>query len=448
MTSTALSVARVFTANATNNAAALAVTLAAARFMSTADFGTLGLALAVIVVTATLADWGSGPALVRAFGRDPRAAPRAGACVMAWKLLLVPVFAGVALLVPLDWVAAAWPGLANRALLVVTMLAAGLLGCWTSRRALEQARENFRELQRVTLACAALRVAAFAACVAAGVVDPMTVLLCLYVAPLVGVMWWRRVAVGSGVGRENNAVPGREPILAAGRELVRYAGWVGASALCFVAFTRAPLLVLGHAGDAHQTGLLSGALTLTLGLAMLSDALRIVTLPRIVRAADASGRARARAWLLRGAWPAFALAAAALAILVAAYEPLLGPGHAEGARLLLIMGAATLATAALGLHNALVHALSLPRIEAAVNAGRLLAFAAVAGLLANSALALAGAYAVILVGGELALYVRVRAADRSRPKNTPGPIFPPPEKKGPGVFIEPGRKNTPGPIYS
>lgn len=390
-------------ANAANNLVALVITLAAARILSTADFGALGLALAVTVVTATVADWGTSLALVRAIGREPAAARASAAAVLAWKALLLVLLAALGAAVPLGPVADLWPALADRALLLAALLAAGLLGAWTTRRAITQAAERFAELQRDALACAALRALAFGAVAAAGKVTPVTALLCLYGAPHALLL----------VGALRNA-RGLDPraLAAAARTVARYCGWVGVAALCFVAFTRAPVLALGADASPHELGLLSAALTLALGLALIGDALRTVALPRLLRTTDAAQRDRARRWVRRTAWPVLGLAAIALAALASAYGTLLGEAHAAGAPVLLVLGAALLLTAALGLENALLHALGQPRLEAVVNLGRLAAFLVLAHAVPPTALAVACAFAIVLVGGELALFVAVRWAER------------------------------------
>lgn len=446
-----LHTAGIFSANALNNAVALGVMLAAATLMPLAEFGVLGLAVALVVIAATLTDWGLSTALVRAASRAPAQATAAGAFVRIWKLLLLLALVALALAIPAGALAWLWPGLADRVTLAVTLLSAGLLGCWIGRRAFEQAREHFAALHRAAVACAALRVLSFAAIVAAGAVKPVTVLLCLYVVPLLALLGWqdvpdRRQGIGDllrtvrdrrqgiadllvlpldswqGADLRRAATlcrlplagpqPTRTQMLRAGGELLRYSGWVGVSALCFVAFTRAPVLALGSFGTPHDLGVFTGALTFTLAFAMLGDALRTVALPRIVRAADARECADVRAWLRRLAEPVLALATVALLLIALVYELILGPAHAGGARLLLIMGLAVVASIGLGLHNALLHALAQPQLEAAVNVSRLLAFACLSRALPATPFALATAYALVLVMGELALYALVRAEEQ------------------------------------
>jgi O-antigen/teichoic acid export membrane protein len=395
--------AALFSANAANHGVALVVTLVAAQQLSTADFGALGLALALVVVMAALGDWGSGVALVRAVGREPGGARCAAAAVLAWKLLLLVALAVAGLVVPLGAVAEVWPALAGRELLATTLVAVGLLGCWTTRRAIAQAHERFSDLRRDALACAALRAAAFAGVAATDAIAPVTVLLCLYVIPQAVLLAWHARALRA---------PDLRGLPDAARSLLRYCGWVGASSLCFIAFTRAPLLALGHGGSPHELGVLGAALTLAFGCALVGDALRTFALPRLVRAAGPAARDRARAWVRRTTWPILALAAAGLLVLAAVYEALLGPAHTDGAPLVLVIGLATLLTAGVGLENALVHALGRPALESAVNAARLAAFAVLATLLPATALAMALAFAGVMVAGELLLALLVRRADR------------------------------------
>lgn len=419
--------AGIFSANALNNLAALGITLAAARLMPLDAFGTAGLAMALIVVVATLTDWGLNVSLVRAAGRTPALATAAAAFVHAWKRVLLLLLVAFALVVPQRWLEP-WPAL-DRVLLATTLLSAGLLGCWMSRRALEQARENFTALRRATMACAVLRVLAFALAVFADIVTPVVVLACLYVLPLSGLLALTRPAPTAS----------RAQVLAAGRALLGYCGWVGAGTLCFVVFTRAPLLVLAGRGADADLGLFTGALTFTLGFAMLAEAMRTVALPRILRAGDVHERDAVRAWLRQQTRPVLALATAALLALVILYELLLGRAHTGGALLLLVMGLGTLAAAGVGLQNALVHAQARPRLEAALNLGRLLAFGALAALLPATPAALAVSHTLVLVSGELVLYALVRRADARPPPAITAMPRPPlePPLAGPQPLVQP-----------
>jgi O-antigen/teichoic acid export membrane protein len=384
-------------ANGANNGVALALTLAAAATLAPAAFGALGLALALVVVLAALSDWGLGVAVLRltAGGAD------AARAVLAWKTLLAVVLVLAGCAVPPAALATLWPVAFDRALLVTTLLSAGLLGCWSSLRALEQAREDFAAMRRATFACAAVRVATFALAWSAGLLSPLTLLACLYVVPLGVLLAWRAC-------RSRPRGAATVPL----GQLLRAAAWPGLSALCFIAYTRAPVLLPGAAGSAEQLAVHGAALTLVLACALLGDAARAVLLPRIVRARAARERARVRVLLRHTLEPWLFGAMALLCVAAVLYARVLGMPYAAGAPMVLVMGLATLVTAWLGLHTALLHALARPELEAAVNAGRLLVLALLLPWLPPGALALATAYATVLIGGELVLLACVHALER------------------------------------
>lgn len=394
----------VLSASALNSGVAFVVTVAAAAVLPVERFGELALALALVTVLAALTDLGSGLALVRHAGRDPASMRSAATAAVLWKLAACGALVTTAMLLPDATLAAAVPLLAgDRVLAAATGLGAGVLGLWSTVRALDQAREDFATLDRTLLACALLRAAAFTGLVITGNVTPVTVVLSLYVVPLALLLAAR-------------LRPARAPwmeVRQAARSLARYGAWVGASAACFVAFTRAPLLIVGHGGDAVAAGVLGAAMTCVLACSLLGEALRTVALPRIVRARDAGERSAIRAWLARTARPVLLLGAVATLLFAAAYETLLGSAHAGGAFLFAVLGLATLLAADLGLRNALLHAHGRPDLDLGVNVLRLLVLAALAAVLPPTPVAIAVAYATVLVGGELALRMAVRRLERA-----------------------------------
>lgn len=409
----------LLSANTLNNAVAFAALLVAARLMPLSDYGVLGLAVALVVLTATVTDFGSSVALVRrvnASGTDPRIA---GAALLRWKLAAGFGLVVLALALPADAVARVLPLLAPAdGTLLVAMISAGLLGLWTSLRALEQAREDFEAMRRDAAACAVLRAGAFTLLLTFGTLTPEAVLACLYVVPLGALVAVRAAALlGAGRSGPDPRNDTGERALRGGTEsatpsLLHYSAWIGLSSLCFIALTRAPLFALSADEQGDALGLFTAALTLALAFGQLGDGLRAVLLPRSSRARHAGQRQAIRRELWRRAGPLFALAAGLLVLLVLAYPTLLGDAHARGAPLLLVIGLATLATAYFGLHNTLLHAHGRPQLDAAVNLVRLALLAGLLAALPPDPFAIALAYAATLTGGEALLYLLVRRLDR------------------------------------
>lgn len=395
----------LISASALNSGVAFAVTLAAAGALSVADFGVFGLCVAVANVIFAVADGGSGLTLVRHVGRRPNDAPAAATAIIGWKLIVAVALLVLGLALPDAALALLLPPLdGQRALFLMTLLAAGLLGLWSSARALDQAREDFAALRRALVACAVLRAAAFVGLLSTGTLTPLTALASIYVIPfallLVGRAGCHLKSADWSAARRTAAT------------LMRYGAWVGASSMCYMAFTRAPMLMAAHEGTPEALGVLGGAMTLMLACTMLADALRTVALPRIMRARNRTERAAVRAWLNRTTRPILVLGAVGVVAVVPFYQALLGPAHAEGAILLLILGGATLLAADLGLHNALLHAHGRPQLAFRINVLRLLALALLAAVIPMTPLSIACAYASVLVGGEIMAYVAVRRLDR------------------------------------
>ncbi|WP_244928567.1 polysaccharide biosynthesis C-terminal domain-containing protein [Nocardioides sp. W7] len=73
--------------------ATLAWTVAAARMLSTEDFGMVSYALTIMLVLSSLAAWGFDPAITRRGSADPDALPRLYLATQVWKTLIAaPVF--------------------------------------------------------------------------------------------------------------------------------------------------------------------------------------------------------------------------------------------------------------------------------------------------------------------------------------------------------------------
>ncbi|HUR40801.1 MAG TPA: oligosaccharide flippase family protein [Verrucomicrobiae bacterium] len=379
--------------NAFNNAMAFVITLYSGSLLPAAAFGELGVALASIVLVATLTDWGSSTALVRVAARDPSRADTAGDTVLLVKLLL-----GVTIVLL---------SISEDGLQFITAAGAAVLGVWMSARASDQARGDFRAMQWTSAACGVLRLCTFCAVLAYESLTAGQVIFALYVFPQCLLLLPRLVLL-------------RAPDPESAMRVLMYARWTGLASVAFVAFTRAPLFIAAILVSQDELGVLAGALTATLVFAMLGDALRSVALPQLVRAASRQARDAARAWLPRASFPAFAVAALALIVACAHYEQLLGAEHARGAVLLLAMGGATLIAAALGLPNALLHARGEPQLEALVNLARLTVFGFASVALPLSLESIAWTYALVLVVGELGLFALARRGDDLLREIVPG----------------------------
>lgn len=117
--------------------ATLAWTVAAARMLSTADFGAVSYAMALMLMLTAIAAWGFDSAVIRQGSAEPEKLPRLYAGAQAWKTgLALPVFVAAAL------VAAVTRSSTEAALVLVLMLAAGFPELWShTARSVASARQ-------------------------------------------------------------------------------------------------------------------------------------------------------------------------------------------------------------------------------------------------------------------------------------------------------------------
>jgi O-antigen/teichoic acid export membrane protein len=105
--------------------ATLAWTVAAARMLSSHDFGTVNYALTIMLVLSSLAAWGFDPAVTRLGSTDPEGLPGVYRATQVWKTVLaVPVFLVAGALLIGGPSVGSWP-------ILTCMLLAGLPELWS-----------------------------------------------------------------------------------------------------------------------------------------------------------------------------------------------------------------------------------------------------------------------------------------------------------------------------
>ncbi|WP_281416214.1 lipopolysaccharide biosynthesis protein [Deinococcus aestuarii] len=403
---------RLVSANVINNLVSLAVTLFAARALGPVEFGKVGLALSIVMLLPLVYDFGLSTALVK-HHQKPIAAIRGPieasvVPVLRVKTVLALAMVMLALVFTPFLNSAVFPTLAGTgSLLVLSAVSGGLLSLWATLRAAEQARQEYRAIEKNTFLYALLRGVSALVLFHFSGVTATTTLLALYVLPLALFVLGHSLLGNSAVPLGPvllRSQPGEGQVL---RALWRYGGWVGVSASSFVALSRLPQFVLEHRATTAEVGTYSAALTFLAAFSLLNDAVRLVMLPRASGLSTAQERARFRKQV-RGFLPRYAvLMAIATPVVAAAALVLLGEPYRASIPVLLILSITTLTGMYLGIFNTLLHAHEQPQYDAAVNIGRLVVLLALLLTVPPTPLWAAAALAVTQILGEVVLYFLV-----------------------------------------
>lgn len=405
----------VFSANAANNVVAFVLTIHAARIFGPAQFGTLAVAMSVTSVLAMILDCGLSIVLVRELNVSWTESDCSRLPALTFRIKFFILFGVAAFFYEAKDRAAnlILPGQGQGWLLFVAAVSSGLLSVWMSIRALEQARKKFSRFSAYTYVYAFLRLACYAGFLLARRLTVITAIASLYILPLTLLLL---------IGCLEGSIPLSIPASDDSRglrfsRLFHYGAWVAVSSIVYMATLRAPQFVLAHEADRSQLGLFSAALTFTAALVLLNDSMRTIVLPEAISRRTGAERDSFRAHHRRTATIFFAAATAGLITAVAIQYFFLGTRYREAIPIFVIMWIAVSITIFFGLANTLIHSVGLPRYDTVVNSLRFIALLAVLAFVPHTAMAAALAFSIVLVCGELVLYLLVRAQDR--PKRVP-----------------------------
>lgn len=255
--------------------ATLAWTVAAARTLSSEDFGTVNYALTIMLVLSSLAAWGFDPAVTRLGSTDPEALPRVYRATQVWKTVLAaPVFLVTGAVLLGSPSVGSWP-------VLVCLLLAGLPELWShTARSAAAARQvsagvsSALILQRI--ATAVLVLAALAAGLGAE-----GVALGFLIGTVVG--WGAHVLAARRLDL-------RAPLRALRRAdlstSVRGTFLLGLSALVLMLLFRVDVLVLGHLKGPEEVAVYSVAYRLLETVLFVTYAINYAVLPVMSVAAD------------------------------------------------------------------------------------------------------------------------------------------------------------------
>jgi O-antigen/teichoic acid export membrane protein len=400
-------------ANAFNNFAAFLITVYAARAFGPEEFGRLALAISITTILSLILDFGLSITLVRIYNIETSPDERAGyiRTILGFKIL------SSLALVPLAFVL---QGITTQVLPVLSgygglvylaFLSGGLHSIWTSVRAVEQARRDFRSFRRYTFTYGVLRFLGIGTLLLFYEASPTSVLGVLYALPLVGLLLYSWF---SGYRSFWSATAGhayRSSAYSRLKTVFSYGIWVALSAICYTQLFYLPQFMLARAANETEVGIYGAGLTFVAAFSLLNEALRTVILPDVTELRSSSDRLAFRRRYFRLGPAFFSVALFALGFTAFVQYYLLGGAYTASIPIFIILGLATIVTLYLGIFNLLVHSHGVPKLEATNNLARVVALILLLLVVPKTALSACLTVASVLVVGELIVYAMLRFKD-------------------------------------
>jgi O-antigen/teichoic acid export membrane protein len=169
-----------------------------------------------------------------------------------------------------------------------------------------------------------------------------------------------------------------------------------------------PVFALARASNAKEVGLYGAALALITVLSLMNDALRTIILPDVSALRTSLERRTFRKRVLRVAPVFFGIATLTLASMALMQYYVLGGVYSASIPVFLILGGSLVFAIYIGIFNTLVHSHGVPRLEATNNLGRIVVLAFLLFLLPKTAMFMSLAFALVLVAGEIRIYIVLR----------------------------------------
>jgi O-antigen/teichoic acid export membrane protein len=400
-------------ANAFNNFAAFLITVYAARAFGPEEFGRLALAISFTTMLSLILDFGLSITLVRIYNIETSPDERAGyiRTILGFKVLsllaLVPfAFVLQAITTQVLPILSGYGGL-----VYVAFLSGGLHSIWTTVRAVEQARRDFRSFSRYTFTYGVLRFLGIGTLLLFYEASPISVLGVLYALPLIGLIlyswfsgyrpYWSAPAVHACRSSPYSRL----------KTAFTYSIWVALSAICFTQLFYLPQFMLARTANETEVGLYGAGLTFVAAFSLVNEALRTVILPDVTALSSSSDRLAFRRRFFRLGPAFFSVALFALGFTAFAQYYLLGGAYIASIPIFIILSLATIVTIYLGIFNLLVHSHGIPRLEATNNLARVAALTLLLLIVPKTAMSACLTLACVLVVGELIVYALLRFRD-------------------------------------
>jgi O-antigen/teichoic acid export membrane protein len=396
----------VLSANGFNNAASLVISIVAARVLGLVEFGKLGLAISIASTFSVVINLGLSITLVRFYPSLPDDSDRANfvGSILFWQVGLLIILGLGYQCVDFLVFRPLFPTFRSTHALAFLVVTSGcLLSIWSTVRALEQAKMDFRALNRYTFAYGLLRLTAAGILIGTHTASPSGFLLALYVGPLalllaLGLLSSVRIADLRRMRFDPRSH------LRSIRLAMSYSLWVTVSAISYTVLSRLPQFALARKSSEVDLGLYSAALTFMAAFSLLNDAVRTVLLPEVVALNCRETRHAFYREMLRISPAFFLVLGSALSALAVIQYTLLGHAYRSSVPISLVLGVGTIIAIYIGLFNTMIHSYGCPHLDAVTNVCRVgllsITLAAVPQL---TALGAATAFAFILVLGESAL---------------------------------------------
>ena len=389
------------------------ITVYAARAFGPEEFGRLALAISITTMLSLILDFGLSITLVRLYNIETSPDERAGyiRTILGFKVLALLA------LVPLAFVL---QGITTQVLPVLSgygglvylaFLCGGLQSIWTTVRAAEQARRDFRSFRRYTFTYGVLRFLGIGALLLLYEASPIGVLGVLYALPLMGLMLYSWLGGHRPFWSAPAVDAPRSSAYSRLKTAFSYGIWVALSAICYTQLFYLPQFVLARAANETEVGLYSAGLTFVAAFALLHEALRTVILPDVTALRSSSDRRTFRRRYFRLGPLFFSVALLVLGFMSFVQYYLLGGAYTASVPIFIVLGLATIVTIYLGIFNLLVHSHGVPKLEATNNLARVVALTLLLLVVPKTAMSVSLTLASVLVAGELIVYTILRFMD-------------------------------------
>jgi O-antigen/teichoic acid export membrane protein len=370
--------------------------------------------LAVIAFGVVLLDSGVSVALVRGYNHDTDTGSREALVGGVLKAKLLQLLLVALLAVPVAHAVHFFiPAITSLETLAAGIAAAGLMSLWTTVRSLEQARQNYGSFTTYIYLYGVLRFGTYAVVLVRGSISPLSVIFCLYLAPLLVLMLY------SFSFRERHVltmVP-RAREMRAFKKALLYGAWLAGASILLAFLTRMPVFFLARRSTPRELGLFTAAFTFVNAFGLIWDALSTVIVPEVSGLNTAESRVRFQSLLFRKLPLMGSFLATVIVACVFAQYFLLGPQYRESIWTFIVIGSFFAACMCISVNNNLVHAYGIPQVATYMNIARVTILALALGMWWHlDSLNVAAIYGLVLLAGDATLFIylqRRMSEDRS-----------------------------------
>lgn len=402
-------------ANTFNNFASFIITIIVARVFSPEEFGQFALATAITTNLSSILDFGTNVAIVRLYNveNDQTYKIALFKVIHKWNIGLL-IFISIVFYPMGLFFIHIFSIFKEAALLVyLAIISAGLLNVWSTTRAIEQSKKNFKSFQSYTFTYAFLRLFTLGFFVITRSINLTSIYLSLYILPLATLIIFITIVKYLNRPRNiNNNHVNEWRIL---RSILSYGFWIGLGNILFTILFQIPQFILARTASADEVGFYGAGYTFLPIFLLTNDAIRTIILPDISAIKDIKARQefRKRLWKL---CPIFftIMFIILLAISFIQYF-ILGKSYHSSVPVFLALGGSTIIVMFLGYSNTLIHSLAIPHLVAMINFGRVVMFMLVTLLIPKNALYMSLSLATVLIVGEVATYFIIDKIDQQNP---------------------------------